>query len=97
MILFRRKLGPHDLPALDRSDLARFVISCCAADASAVRVHLVAPPGVLPEPAPGGPDRWVQVRGRLVAGTGTAADGHVPTLTVTDSLPVPPPEQVYEY
>lgn len=84
-------------PAPGRPDLARFVISCCAADASAVRVHLTAPPGTLPEPAPGGPDRWIQVRGRLVAGTGTAADGHVPTLTVTDSLPVPSPEQVYEY
>jgi uncharacterized repeat protein (TIGR03943 family) len=88
-------LAPGSAPG--RPDLARFVISCCAADASAVRVHLAAPPGLLPQPAPGAPDRWVEVRGRLVAGTGTAADGHVPTLTVTDSLPVPPPEQVYEY
>lgn len=88
-------LAPGAAPG--RVDLARWVISCCAADASAVRVHLDAPPGLLPLPAPGGPDRWFQVRGRWVPGTGTAADGHVPTLTVTESLPVAAPEQVYEY
>lgn len=88
-------LAPGAAP--DHPDLARWVISCCAADASAVRVHLDAPPGLLPAPVPGEPDRWFQVRGRLVPGTGTAADGHVPILTVTESLPVPTPEQVYEY
>lgn len=88
-------LAPGSSPG--RPDLARWVISCCAADASAVRVHLAAPDGLLPVPVPGGPDRWVAVRGRLVPGTGTAADGHVPTLTVAESLPVAPPVQVYEY
>ncbi|GAA4883001.1 TIGR03943 family putative permease subunit [Actinomycetospora straminea] len=88
-------------------DLARLVITCCAADASAVRVHLADPAGLLEGIGPGagdggpggdpGADRWVAVRGRVVPGTGTASDGHVPTLTVTSSSLVATPEPVYEY
>lgn len=80
-------------------DLARLVIACCAADASAVRVHLVsaaADPGLAPAPG-GAPDRWVEVRGRVVEGTGTAADGHVPTLRVVSWSEVAVPDRVYEY
>lgn len=80
-------------------DVGRLVISCCAADASAVRLHLADPAGLLSGLAPGGADgdRWVVVRGRVVAGTGTPADGHVPTLAVTSWSPVATPEPVYEY
>ncbi|MDD7967105.1 DUF1980 domain-containing protein [Actinomycetospora lemnae] len=96
-------------------DLARLVITCCAADASAVRVHLADPGGLLDGLGPaadgggggsgGGSgdgsgdagDRWVAVRGRVVPGTGTAADGHVPTLTVTSLSLVATPDPVYEY
>lgn len=88
-------LAPGAAP--DRPDLARWVISCCAADASAVRVHLAAPAGRIPHVAPDGPDRWVQFRGHLVSGTGTAPDGYVPTLAVTESLSVAAPDAVYEY
>ena len=93
-------LVPSARPGASGTDVARLTITCCAADASAVRVHLADPHGLLgrlgPAP-PGGGDRWVSVRGRVVAGTGTAADGHVPTLTVTDLSPVAPPDPVYEY
>ncbi|MEJ2889759.1 TIGR03943 family putative permease subunit [Actinomycetospora aeridis] len=80
-------------------DLARLVITCCAADASTVRVHLADPRGALGEAATGGSgdDRWVAVRGRVVAGTGTPDDGHVPTLSVTSWSPVATPDPVYEY
>jgi uncharacterized repeat protein (TIGR03943 family) len=80
-------------------DLARLVISCCAADASAVRLHLADPSGRLAGVVPGGPegDRWVTIRGRVVAGTGTPADGHVPTLSVTTWWPIATPDLVYEY
>ncbi|MEJ2861662.1 TIGR03943 family putative permease subunit [Actinomycetospora flava] len=80
-------------------DLARLVITCCAADASTVRIHLADPAGQMRETGPGGDggDRWVAVRGRVVAGTGGAADGHVPTLAVTSWSPVATPEPVYEY
>ena len=79
--------------------LARLVISCCAADASAVRLHLADPEGLLRGVGAGGAegDRWVVVRGRVVAGTGTPADGHVPTLSVTAWSPVATPDLVYEY
>jgi uncharacterized repeat protein (TIGR03943 family) len=86
-------------PGATGLDLARLVISCCAADASAVRVHLADPEGVLAGVGPGGAegDRWVTIRGRVAAGTGTAADGHVPTLSVIGWSPVATPVPVYEY
>jgi uncharacterized repeat protein (TIGR03943 family) len=86
-------------PGATGLDVARLVISCCAADASAVRVHLADPGGVLGGVGPGGAegDRWVALRGRVVPGTGTAADGHVPTLSVIDWSPVATPVPVYEY
>lgn len=92
-------LVPARSPGAAAPDLARLVITCCAADASTVRVHLADPQGMLGGLGPGGPgdDRWVAVRGRVVAGTGTAADGHVPTLSVTSWSPVATPEPVYEY
>ena len=80
-------------------DLARLVISCCAADASAVRLHLADPSGRLAGVVPGGAegDRWVTIRGRVVAGTGTSADRHVPTLSVIAWWPIATPDPVYEY
>jgi uncharacterized repeat protein (TIGR03943 family) len=93
-------LVPARAPAADGAvDLARLVITCCAADASTVRVRLADPQGLLRDTGPGGPegDRWVLVRGRVVAGTGGASDGHVPTLSVTSWSPVATPEPVYEY
>jgi len=86
-------------PGATGLDVARLVISCCAADASAVRVHLADPDGVLGGVGPGGAegDRWVAIRGRVVEGTGTAADGHVPTLSVIEWSPVATPVPVYEY
>ncbi|MCD2185763.1 TIGR03943 family putative permease subunit [Actinomycetospora soli] len=86
------------VPARDGrgTDLARLVISCCAADASPVRVHLddarslVGPPGV-------GGDRWVDARVRLVPGTATRGTGFVPTVTVLDAVEVREPSPAYEY
>jgi len=81
------------------TDLTRLVISCCAADASPVRVHLADPVGALVPrmAAPSQGDRWLRVRGRLVTGTGTAADGFVPTIRVVDAADVPPAVPAYEY
>ncbi|PVZ05787.1 TIGR03943 family putative permease subunit [Actinomycetospora cinnamomea] len=86
-------------PGATGLDVARLVISCCAADASAVRLHLADPADLLAGVAPGGAegDRWVAIRGRVVAGTGTPADGHVPTLSVIGWSPVAAPVPVYEY
>ena len=85
-------------PAPPGLDLARLVISCCAADASAVRLHLADPEGGSPGSSRWRGGRpWVTIRGRVVAGTGTSADGHVPTLSVTAWSPVATPDPVYEY
>ena len=75
------------------SDLARLVISCCAADASPVRVHLQG----VPAAGTGGGDRWMRVRARWVAGTGGATDGFVPTVRVVDAVDVPAAVPAYEY
>lgn len=73
-------------------DLARLVISCCAADAQPVRVRL-AGSGL----TAAAPDSWLDVRGVLVPGSATAADGYVPTVTVLDAQPVAAPSDPYEY
>ncbi|WP_018331490.1 TIGR03943 family putative permease subunit [Actinomycetospora chiangmaiensis] len=77
-------------------DLARLVISCCAADASPVRVHVDDPQGVVGAPGTGA-DRWVAARVRLVPGTATRETGFVPTVTVRDAVAVPEPTPAYEY
>ncbi|MDL5158720.1 TIGR03943 family putative permease subunit [Actinomycetospora termitidis] len=77
-------------------DLARLVISCCAADASPVRVRLDDPRGVVGGPGSGA-DRWVAARVRLVPGTATRESGFVPTVTVVDAVEVAEPTPAYEY
>jgi uncharacterized repeat protein (TIGR03943 family) len=74
-------------------DLARLRIACCAADARPARVRLAGDLGL----APPAPDTWLRVRGVVVAGTATAASGHVPTLAVTLVEVVTPPPDPYEY
>jgi uncharacterized repeat protein (TIGR03943 family) len=77
-------------------DLARLVISCCAADASPVRVHLDDPRALVGAPGTGG-DRWVDARVRLVPGTATRESGFVPTVAVVDAREVAEPAPAYEY
>ncbi|GAA4821623.1 TIGR03943 family protein [Actinomycetospora corticicola] len=77
-------------------DLARLVISCCAADASPVRVHLDDPRALVGAPGTTG-DRWVDARIRLVPGTATRGTGFVPTVTVVDAREVAEPSPAYEY
>jgi uncharacterized repeat protein (TIGR03943 family) len=72
-------------------ELARLTIACCAADARPNRVRLVGDVG------DHAADTWLQVRGILQAGSATAANGHVPALTVTSVRTVPPPPDPYEY
>jgi uncharacterized repeat protein (TIGR03943 family) len=72
-------------------ELARLTIACCAADARPNRVRLVGDVG------DHGADTWLEVRGILQAGSATAANGHVPALTVTSVRTVPPPPDPYEY
>lgn len=85
--------------------LARMRISCCAADArpSMLRLRGTTPAGTGPDDLLGDADargdsgeRWLQVRGTVVAGTGNTADRYVPDLAVSQVTPVPAPSDPYE-
>ncbi|HTF51191.1 MAG TPA: TIGR03943 family protein, partial [Pseudonocardia sp.] len=72
------------------AELARLVISCCAADARPMTVRLTGAPDV-----PSG--TWLRVRARLLPGSATVADGYTPSVRVLDAEPVPEPAEAYEY
>jgi uncharacterized repeat protein (TIGR03943 family) len=73
------------------SYLARLVISCCAADATPVKVKL---DGGQTEQYP--PDTWLQVRGEVQPGTASEANGYAPTFEVSQASQVPSPPDPYE-
>jgi uncharacterized repeat protein (TIGR03943 family) len=75
----------------DATELARMTIACCAADARPNRVRLLGDSG------DHAADTWLQVHGVLQTGSGVAATGHVPALTVTKATVVPAPPDPYEY
>jgi uncharacterized repeat protein (TIGR03943 family) len=72
-------------------DLARLVISCCAADATPVKVRLQGD-GVNDYP----PDTWLEARGEIVPHSATEASAYVPVFTVTALTEVPAPADPYE-
>ena len=76
-------------------DLGRVVIVCCAADAQLARVHLSGP-GVA-EAAAVPEDTWLSIRGQIVVGSSHAADGFIPTMTVTDVVRIDKPANTYAY
>lgn len=75
--------------------LAKMRISCCAADATPVKVDLAgaAAQRAAEQPA----DTWIEVTGTVRPGTATEANGQVPTLDVTAVRPIPAPSSPYEY
>ena len=72
-------------------DLARLTISCCAADATPVKVRLQGD-GASAYP----PDTWLQARGEIVPQSATEANGYVPLFTITSLTEVPAPQDPYE-
>ena len=74
----------------DGYTIARIVISCCAADANPMRIHVADNP---PFPL----DTWVQAVVTAVPNSGTRANGYVPTVTVTSITPVHQPADPYEH
>lgn len=71
--------------------LARLTMSCCAADAFAVRTTLS---GTRADLVPS--DTWVEVTGRLVPATDTRARDYVPELALRTLREIPRPERPYE-
>ena len=72
--------------------LARLVITCCAADATPMKVELSGG-----RTAPLSNDQWVHADGVLVPGSATQANEYVPTLTVTAVSEIAQPADPYEY
>ncbi|MEP6979243.1 MAG: TIGR03943 family protein [Nakamurella sp.] len=68
--------------------LVRLKISCCAADAIAIRAHVDAPPQY---PS----DTWVRAVIRAVKNSGDQGDNYVPTATVISLTPISQPADPY--
>jgi uncharacterized repeat protein (TIGR03943 family) len=72
--------------------VARLVITCCAADATPMKVALT---GRQADQLPN--DQWIEATGTLRPGSATTANGYTPTITVTSLTTVDPPADPYEY
>ena len=70
--------------------IARVVISCCAADANPMRVHVA---GAAPYPA----NTWVNAVVVAEPGTGTLANDYVPSVTVKSIQQTSQPSDPYEH
>jgi uncharacterized repeat protein (TIGR03943 family) len=74
----------------EATELARMVITCCAADARPITVRLVGPAAV---PASG----WLRVRVTVLPGSATPANGYRPSVRVLEATAIPAPVPQYEY
>jgi uncharacterized repeat protein (TIGR03943 family) len=72
--------------------VARLVITCCAADATPMKVALTGQ-----QARALANDQWVRAEGRLVPGSATTADEYTPTLTVSALVTTAAPADPYEY
>ncbi len=70
--------------------IARMVISCCAADANPMQLHV---DGDAPYPS----DTWVQAVVTNVSNTATIDNNYVPTVTITSIQPTDQPDDPYEH
>lgn len=79
----------------DRTDLARVVIICCAADAQLARIHLSGPAAAQ---VAGHPDNtWIKVVGTIPAGQSDSSRSTIPTMTALSVTRIDPPERPYAY
>ncbi len=74
----------------DGYTIARMVISCCAADANPMQLHV---DGAAPVPS----DTWVSAVVTVVPDTATMDNGYVPTVTVSSVTPIEQPDDPYEH
>ncbi len=77
------------------TQLARMRISCCAADATAIKVDLTGAAAKRAHQQPA--DSWIEVTGTVRPGSATEANGQVPTVDITAVRPIPVPPDPYEY
>jgi len=74
----------------DGYTIARMVISCCAADANPMQLHIA---GDAPFPS----DTWVSAVVTVVPNTATMDNGYVPTVTLTSMTTTEQPDDPYEH
>ncbi len=74
----------------DGYTIARMVISCCAADANPMQLHVT---GQAPYPE----NTWVQAVVTVDADSATLDNGYVPTVAVGSMTPVQQPDDPYEH
>ena len=70
--------------------IARIVISCCAADANPMQLHVDGDP---PFPV----NTWVDAVVTVVPDTATMDNGYVPVVTLTSATSIPQPDDPYEH
>ena len=70
--------------------IARMVISCCAADANPMQLHVA---GEAPLPS----NTWVNAVVTVVPNTATMDNGYVPTVTLTSMTTTGQPDDPYEH
>jgi uncharacterized repeat protein (TIGR03943 family) len=75
----------------DSTYVARLAISCCAADASPIKVRMTGA-GFDAMPT----DQWVEVTGKVVPKSATKETAYVPTFTVSEIAPIATPVDTYE-
>jgi uncharacterized repeat protein (TIGR03943 family) len=75
----------------DSTYVARLAISCCAADASPIKVRMTGA-GFDSMPT----DQWVEVTGKVVPKSATKETAYVPTFTVAEIAPIATPVDTYE-
>ncbi|WP_246585235.1 TIGR03943 family putative permease subunit [[Mycobacterium] fortunisiensis] len=77
----------------DRTDLARVVIICCAADAQLARIHLSGPAAAQLAGYP--ENTWVRVEGTIPAGQSDSSRSTIPTMAAHNAVRTDPPERPY--
>ena len=79
----------------DRTDLARVVIICCAADAQLASIRLSGPAAAQVTGYP--ENTWFKLEGMIAAGQGDSSRSSVPTMTVLTVSRIDPPPHPYAY
>lgn len=79
----------------NRTDLARIVIICCAADAQLARIHLEGP--AAPAGAVYSENTWIQVQGQVIPGPPDSTGRAIASLAVSNVRRIDPPANTYDF
>ncbi|MFI5509873.1 TIGR03943 family putative permease subunit [Mycobacterium sp. NPDC051804] len=78
-----------------RTDLARVVIICCAADASLARIRISGPAAQQVDNYP--ENTWLRVEAKVPTGQTFSRDGPIAVMEVFSATRIDPPANLYEY